>query len=196
MRPLALAITGGIGAGKSEALAAFGRRGIPVVSSDEIVHGLLRDDPEIRAAVAERFGTRVLAEDGAVDRTALAEVVFGDAEALAWLEALLHPRVAAAQLDWRERLARLPEPPPVCVTEVPLLYETGGEARFDEVLLISAPEELRAARAGSRAAQRGKRFLPEEEKRRRARFVYVNDGTLEELDAFVGGVLGELADRG
>src|SRR5205823_8643075 len=90
-RPLAVAVTGGIGAGKSEALAAFARHGAAVVSSDEIVHRLIREDDEVRRALLERFGERILDEAGQIDRTAVAEVVFGNPEELAWLEALLHP---------------------------------------------------------------------------------------------------------
>jgi len=167
-----------------------------VISSDEIVHELLRADDEVRAAVAARFGGPVFSGEGAVDRVALAEVVFADPGELRWLEELLHPRVAEAYLVWREGLARLPEPPSVCVTEVPLLYETGSESRFDAVVVISAPEVIRTARAGARAVERAKRFLPEEEKRRRADHAYVNDGTPEELDAFVGDVLAALGERG
>ena len=94
-RPIAVAITGGIGAGKSEALAAFARHGAAVISSDEIVHRLLREDEPVREALRERFGDEVFGEDGEVDRAAIAEIVFADREALDWLEALLHPLVVA-----------------------------------------------------------------------------------------------------
>ena len=77
-RPLAVAITGGIGAGKSAALEAFARRGIPTLSSDEVVHRLLRED-EVRAAIAERFGDDVLGRSGAVDRAKVGSIVFADA---------------------------------------------------------------------------------------------------------------------
>ena len=103
-RPIAVAITGGIGAGKSEALRAFARHGAATVSSDEIVHHLLRR-PDVRDAVVERMGNGVVAPDGEIDRGALATVVFNDREALAWLEELLHPLVAAEYLEWRDQLA-------------------------------------------------------------------------------------------
>ena len=125
-RPIAVAITGGIGAGKSEALRAFARHGAATVSSDEIVHHLLRR-PDVRDAVVERMGNGIVAPDGEIDRGALATVVFNDREALAWLESTLHPLVAAEYLQWREQLATLPDAAGVCVTEVPLLYETGGD---------------------------------------------------------------------
>jgi dephospho-CoA kinase len=192
-RPIAVAITGGIGAGKSEALAAFRRHGAATVSSDEIVHRLLRDDEDVRGRLLERFGERVLDEAGQVYRPAIAEIVFRDPEALAWLEALLHPRVAREYLEWREQLARLPNPPPVTVTEVPLLYEVGGQERFDKVVVVTASPEVRAGRTQVEAEQREPRLLPEEEKVARADYSYVNDGSLEELDAFVAGVMRELS---
>jgi dephospho-CoA kinase len=191
-RPIAVAITGGIGAGKSEALAAFARHHAATVSSDEIVHRLLREDVEIREALLERFGERALDEAGQIDRAAIAEIVFQDVEALAWLEALLHPRVAREYLEWRERLAELPNPPAVCATEVPLLYEVGGQDRFDVVVVVTAPPEVRAARTIVEAAQREPRLLPDTVKVAQADFAYVNDGSLDELDAFVAGVMREL----
>ena len=145
-RPVAVAITGGIGAGKSEALAAFRRNGAATVSSDEIVHELLRRD-EVREKVVERLGNGVVGPDGALDRGAIATVVFNDAEALAWLEALLHPLVSKEYLAWRDQLGELPNPPEVCVTEVPLLYESGADERFDKVVVITAPAGVRRARS-------------------------------------------------
>jgi dephospho-CoA kinase len=194
-RPLAVAITGGIGAGKSEALAAFARHGAATISSDEIVHRLLREDEQVRNALLERFGERILDEAGQLDRSAIAEVVFGDREALDWLERLLHPLVAREYLEWREELGHLANPPAVCATEVPLLYEAGGEDRFDAVVVVTAPPEVRAARSRVQAELREPRLLPDDEKVKRADYVYVNDGTLEELDAFVAGVMRDLGAR-
>jgi dephospho-CoA kinase len=117
-------------------------------------------------------------------------IVFGDREELRWLERLLHPKVAAARARWRDELAAGPDPPAVCVVEIPLLYETGGDAEFDAVVVVTAPPALRAARAGREdLARREERLLPDEEKVRRADFAYVNDGTLGELDAFVARVM-------
>ena len=188
--PLAVAITGGIGAGKSAALEAFARHGAATRSSDEIVHGLLRDDPDVRRAVVERFGTDVIGPDG-VDRAAVARVVFNDPHELDWLEELLHPRVVQEHDAWREELARTENPPAVTVTEVPLLYETGGEKRFDAVVVITASPEVRAQRRPI-ADTREQRLLSEEEKVRLADYSYINEGTLEELDAFVAGVMARL----
>jgi dephospho-CoA kinase len=191
--PIAVAITGGIGAGKSEALAAFARHGAATVSSDEIVHRLLREDEDVRKALLERFGERILDEAGQVDRGAIAELVFPDRKALDWLEQLLHPRVVREYLQWREQLGRLPNPPELSVTEVPLLYEAGGQDRFDAVVVVTAPPEIRAARAQVPVELRQPRLIPDEEKAKRADYVYVNDGTLDELDDFVAGVMHDLA---
>ena len=179
-RPLAVAITGGIGAGKSEALAAFARHGAATISSDEVVHELYEDD-EVRSALHERYGT--------ADRRAIGKRVVGDPEELLWLESLLHPLVMARTGAWLDELRRQPDPPALAVNEVPLLYETGSEGRFDSVVAITAPRGVRAERAGERLDEREERLMPDEEKLLRADFAYVNDGSLEELDAFVAEVV-------
>ena len=192
MPPVAVAITGGIGAGKSEALYAFQQAGAATVSSDEIVHHLLRSDPDVKAAIVAELGEGVLDEEGAVDRKRVGAIVFGDRTKLAFLEGLLHPLVVREYLDWREGLAKLPNPPRVTVTEVPLLFETGGEKRFDKVVVITAPAKLREQRRRVTRDDRDQRLLPDREKVKRADFHYVNTGTLEELDAWVKGVMEEL----
>ena len=190
--PVAVAITGGIGAGKSSALQSFRRHGAATVSSDEIVHHLLATDPEVKRALVERLGDGILDEDGAPDRERIAVRVFKDRDALEFLEGLLHPLVSREYLAWREQLAALPTPPRVCVTEVPLLYEVGAETRFDKVVVITAPAKLREARRGGRRDDREARLLPDKEKAKRGDFVYVNTGTPEELDAWVAGVMATL----
>jgi dephospho-CoA kinase len=189
--PIAVAITGGIGAGKSAALAAFARHGAATVSSDEIVHHLLRRD-EVKQAVVERIGHGVIAPDGEIDRGALGTAVFNDRDALNWLEELLHPLVSAEYLQWREDLAKLPDAPQVAVTEVPLLYEVGGETRFDKVVAVTAPSKLRRARSAAAVEEREARLLPDAEKVKRADYSYKNTGSLEELDAFVASVMHDL----
>ncbi len=89
--------------------------------------------------------------------------------------------------DWLVRVDA-----PVAVVEIPLLYETGADALFDAVVVITAPEELRSSRRGESVAERSSRLLPDDEKIRRAAYSYVNDGSLEDLDAFVQAVLGRL----
>ncbi len=191
-RPVAVAITGGIGAGKSEALRAFARNGAATVSSDEIVHHLLRRD-EVKAAIVSRLGNGVLDPDGEVDRGALGTIVFNDRSALEWLEALLHPLVSVEYLQWRDALAELPDAPRVSVTEVPLLYETGGEERFDKVVVITAPTKLRRMRSELATAEREARLIPDREKIGRADWSFKNMGSLDELDAFVKSVMAELS---
>ena len=95
-------------------------------------------------------------------------------------------------MQWREQLADLRQPPRVCVTEIPLLYEAGAEERFDKIVVITAPDDVRRDRAGPAVEQREGRFLAEAEKVARADYAYVNDGSLDELDAFVAGVMEEL----
>ena len=190
--PIAVAITGGIGAGKTTALESFRRHGAATVSSDEIVHHLLATDPDVKVALVERFGEDVLGADDTPDRERIALRVFKDRDALDFLEKLLHPLVSREYLAWREQLAALPSPPRVCVTEVPLLYEVGGEARFDKVVVITAPSKLREARRGGRKDDRESRLLPDRDKVKRADFAYVNTGSPDELDAWVAGVMATL----
>jgi dephospho-CoA kinase len=135
----------------------------------------------VRAELERRFGT--------TDRAEIAAIVFEDRAELDWLEALLHPRVRADYVGWYEDLEA-----DVGVVEIPLLYETGGDALFDAVVVITAPEEVRRARSPA-LVERSARLLPDDDKARRADFAYVNDGSLEELDAFVGRVLEQLRSR-
>ncbi len=185
-------MTGGIGAGKSEALRAFGRHGAATLSSDDIVHRLLREDRTVYRVIVERLGEAVLDEAGQIDRTAVGRIVFSDPEALRWLEELLHPLVVAEYLAWRESLGRLEHPPALCVTEVPLLYEVGGEDRFDYVVVITAPDAVRASRSRVPPTDREGRLIPDEEKARRADATYVNHGTRADLEAFVAGLVRKL----
>jgi dephospho-CoA kinase len=181
VRPVTVAITGGIAAGKSEALAAFARRGAETISSDEIVHAALAKDDEVRAAIRERWG-----DDAVGNRKRIAEIVFNDPVELEWLERLLHPVVRRVVDELIEtRTGRL------FAVEIPLLYETGGESRFDKVVVITAPSEARGARR-TVADARESRLIPDEEKMERADFSFVNDGSLEALDAFVAGVVENL----
>jgi dephospho-CoA kinase len=195
-RPVAVAITGGIGAGKSAALQAFRAHGAATVSSDEIVHHLLAENAEVKRALVDRLGEAVLGEDGRPERARIAKAVFRHRDQLQWLEQLLHPLVSQEYLQWRDQLATLPTPPKVCVTEVPLLYEVGGETRFDKVIVITAPKQLREARRRVPRDNRDARLLPDREKVKRADYHYVNTGTFEELDAWVAGVMAELTKEG
>jgi dephospho-CoA kinase len=101
--------------------------------------------------------------------------------------------VSAEYLQWRDQLAGLPNPPRVCVTEVPLLYEAGSESQFDKVVVVTAPRRLRQARSLAAVDGREQRLKDDREKVALADYSYVNTGTLEELDAFVASVMADLA---
>ena len=128
---------------------------------------------------------------GEIDRKAIGAIVFADRDELAWLESVLHPRTQEAQRRWIETVEA-----PLAVIEVPLLYETGAEERFDAVVVITARPAVRTARKELTALdERLQRMLPDEEKVRRADYAYVNDGTVEELERFVAQVADELEAR-
>jgi dephospho-CoA kinase len=184
--PPCLGLTGGIGSGKTAALAAFARLGAAVLSSDAVVHDLYRT-PEVIAAVAQRFGADIL-RDGEVDRAALAGRAFAQEGGLAFLEGLLHPRIGRQRREWLAQQRSARPAPPLLVCEVPLLFEAGIEDQFDAVLVVTAGEEVRRARVearGQRFAERRGRQLDEEEKVARADRSFVNDGSIQELEAWV-----------
>lgn len=187
-------LTGGIGAGKSEALAAFARLGAATLSTDQVTHELLAD-PEVRDALIERWGEGV-APDGEVDRGRVAEIVFADSGELAWLESQLHPRVGAHVLGWREQLEPGTE---VAVVEVPLLFEAAMENAFDATVAVVADDRVRERRLRERGqaglAGREDRQLDQAEKSNRADHVLRNDGTLEELERAAATVLEELGRK-
>jgi dephospho-CoA kinase len=187
-------LTGGLGAGKSEALRALGELGAATLSTDAVVHELLASE-ELRDAVVARLGEDVAA-GGRLDRSLIAERVFGDEEARGWLEGELWPRVGKRVVEWREEVEALDPPPPAAVVEVPLLFESGMEAAFDKTIAVVADEAIRTERAGARGhaavAERTGRQLSQEEKAERADFEIRNDGTLEELREKLSRVLARL----
>ena len=189
-----LGLTGGIGAGKSEALAAFDRLGAATLSTDRVAHDLLEDD-EVRAALVDRWGEDVAPNDK-VNREAVSEIVFNDRDELAWLESLTHPRVGAHVLEWR---LSLDSEVPVAVVEVPLLFEAAMEDAFDATVAVVADDELRDGRLRERGqgglAGREERQLDQAEKERRADHVIRNDASLEELDSEVRKVIEELTAK-
>jgi dephospho-CoA kinase len=177
-------LTGGIGSGKTTALAALAELGAATLSADAVVHELLGSD-DVRDALVSRLGADVLGADAAVDRGAVAARVFERAEDRSWLEGMMWPRVGARIVEWRAEVdARSPRPP-AAVVEVPLLFEAGMEGVFDTTIAVVAEEALRAERAGGRGhtavAERTARQLSQQEKAARAGHVIRNDGTREEL---------------
>ena len=185
--PACIGLTGGIGSGKSAALQAFHRRGAAVLSADDVVHRLYLD-PGVRAAVRERFGPDVMGADGAVDRPALGRVVVADPEGMAFLEGLLHPRIAEARSAWIAEQRAMNPPPPLLVCEVPLLFEVGLADAFDATLVVTASRDVRRRRVEARGQDFEARAALQWDEGRKvaaANYHYVNDGTEAELDAWV-----------
>jgi dephospho-CoA kinase len=190
-------LTGGLGAGKSEALHALGELGAATLSTDAVVHDLLASE-ELRDIVVARLGDEV-APAGTLDRSLIAERVFGDGEARGWLEGEVWPRVGQRVAEWKREVDALDPPPPAAVVEVPLLFESGMEKVFDATIAVVADEAVREERAGARGhsalAERAGRQLSQEEKAQRADFVVRNDGTLDELRERLSRVLARLEPR-
>src|SRR4029453_19053698 len=135
-----IAITGSIGMGKSTVAAMFERAGVPVFDADAVVRRLQMEDPDLIAAIRERFEGTV--RSGVLDRDALAAWVLGQPAELAALEAIVHPAVHAERarflLDNRDR--------PALLFDIPLLFETHGEQAFDKVIVVSAPADVQRRR--------------------------------------------------
>lgn len=187
-RPLRIAITGGIASGKSVVGRWLQQQGYSVIDADESVHALLAEDADVHAALNARFGDAVFDAAGTISRPLLGEQVFANADARHWLEALLHPKVAAL----RESFFEAHGGEAVVFALIPLLFETGGEASFDESWLIaSSPEQqlhrLHTLRGLSLADAQARidAQWPLDEKRRRATRVFENDASIEGLLATV-----------
>lgn len=188
-------LTGGMGAGKSTALAQLERLGAAVLSTDAVVHELYEDE-RLRDAVVERWGEDIVAPAGKVDRSAVAARVFADVEDRAWLEGMLWPLVGERVGQWLTEVRARHPAPRAAVVEVPLLFEAGMEGVYDATVAVIAEEQVRRERAASRghALQdaRAARQLSQEEKARRATFTVRNDGSERELAAQLSGVLDTL----
>jgi dephospho-CoA kinase len=176
-----IAVTGPFASGKSTFVRLLGDLGAETASADEIVHHLLQDDQRAIARVVERFGEQVRGKKG-IDRKALGREVFGDPEALADLEDILHPLVRS-ETDRRIEASGAD----LFVAEIPLLFETGRDQGFDFTVAVVVPEERRRAWAEERgvdeASLRGieARQLSGEEKAKRSDLVVQNDGDLDRL---------------
>ena len=187
-------LTGGMGAGKSTALAALERLGAAVLSTDAVVHELYAGE-RLRDAVVERWGGEV-APGGVVDRSAVAERAFADEEDRAWLEGVLWPMVGERVGAWLTEVRARRPAPRAAVVEVPLLFEAGMEGAYDATIAVVADEPVRRERAASRGHvlqdARAARQLSQEEKARRATFTVRNDGSEAELARQLSGVLDNL----
>lgn len=169
-----LGITGSVGMGKTTAAKALARLGFPVFDADASVRELLTNHAPTIAAVRRAFPTVV--RDGAVDRKALAAVVFNDAAALERLEGILHKRVRTAEKQFLAAAKKFGAR--MAVLDVPLLFETGGEKRVDATIVVSAPAAVQRVRVLSRRGMTATRLramrarqMSDREKRRRATFV-------------------------
>jgi dephospho-CoA kinase len=182
MALLRVALTGGIATGKSYVRTRLAAHGIPTLDADVLARDAVAAGSSGLAAVVERFGTDLVRPDGSLDRRALGVLVFGDGQARADLEAIIHPRVRDATTTWLDRLAAAGEN--LAVVDIPLLYETGRDRDFDRVIVTSCPRTQQVARAverdGLTPAQAEARIdaqLPTDAKVQRADFVIDTGGT-------------------
>ncbi|HEY6763008.1 MAG TPA: dephospho-CoA kinase [Baekduia sp.] len=187
-------LTGGLGAGKSTALAALARLGAATLSTDAVVHELYGSD-KVLGAVVERWGPEVVV-DGAADRGAIARRVFGEAAEREWLEGLLWPLVGERVWTFRTEQEDADPAPKAVVVETPLLFEAGMDGMYDATIVVVADEDVRRARAAARGHEavdeRTARQLTQDEKAQRATFVVRNDGTEADLEVALSSVLGKL----
>jgi dephospho-CoA kinase len=189
--PYVVALTGGIGSGKSSVAEAFARRSVAVVDTDVIAHELTAPGQPATRAIAEAFGPQYLTAEGALDRGRMRERVFSDAQARRQLESILHPCIRAEALS---RIAAADAPYVVLV--VPLLVETGAyRDTAARVLVVDCPEALqveRVVRRSGLAADAARKIMaaqaPRSERLAQADDVLVNDGDLAALDAAVEGL--------
>jgi dephospho-CoA kinase len=188
-------LTGGLGAGKSTALAELAALGAAVLSADAVVHELY-ETPTVREAVRGRFGDEVFAGER-VDRAALATRVFEADDDRVWLEQLLWPLVRQRGQEFYAETSRRAPPPRAAVVEAPLLFEADAEGLYAATLAVLADDALRASRIAARGqgqlALREARQLPQQEKARRATYVVVNDGSVAELRERLSEVLDKLS---
>ena len=181
---LVIGLTGGIGSGKSTVSAALAERGAVVVDADAITRELQGPGQPVLAAMVERFGPQILRPDGTLDRQAVADVVFVDAEALADLNAIVHPAVGA---EIAGRLAALAETDDVVILDVPLLVESGRDDMAGTIVVDTDPEvaveRLVAHRGFAEADARARiaRQASREDRLAKADFVIDNGGDLDAL---------------
>jgi dephospho-CoA kinase len=185
---LLVGLTGGIGSGKSTVSAALVQRGALVVDADAIVRELQRPGTEVFDGIVGRFGDGVVAPDGALDRQAIADVVFADPDALADLNALVHPAVGAEIARCLEDAAETDQ---VVILDVPLLVESGRDDMAGLIVIDTDPDVAVARLVSQRgfteadARARMARQASRDERLARADFVIGNDGSREDLEASI-----------
>lgn len=189
-----IALTGGIATGKSYVLDQFRRRGVPCLDADTLAHGVEAAGTEATRAIEARFGAEVLTPQGSVDRARLGPIVFADPSARKDLEAIVHPAVYRA-IDAGLRAFELIERPPFAIVDIPLLYETGRDVDFAQVIATVCARERQLARLVARglseaaARQRLAAQMPAAEKAARADFVIDTNGDHADTDRQVEHVL-------
>jgi dephospho-CoA kinase len=195
---LRVGLTGGIGAGKSSVARLLRDKGAVVIDTDAIAREVTRSGAPSHTAILGRFGPAIEGPDGEIDRTRLAEIVFGDPAARADLNAIVHPAVAAA-VDARLATATMAD---IVVLEVPLLLEAGWASRVDLVLVVDCPEEVAVRRLveerGMAEADVRRRVAAQatrEERLEIADVVILNDGSIEELERRVDEAWSALLER-
>ena len=195
---LMIGLTGSIGMGKSTTAAMFRDHGIPVYDADAAVHDLYDVGGAAVAPVGEAFPGVVVA--GAVDRERLRQAVLGDPEAIKRLNAIVHPLVGQDRIGFFARAQAAGAD--MVVLDIPLLFETGGEARMDAVVVVSAPAEMQRERVLARPGMTPDRFdailaqqMADAEKRARAHFVVENGHGLEHARAQVDQIVSALRER-
>lgn len=173
---IVVGLTGSIGMGKSVATSMFRGMGIPVHCSDEAVHALLGPHGGAVDAVADAFPGVRNARDNSIDRQALGALIFGDDDNRKKLETIIHPLVVASQQRFIAEQSKRRQP--LVVLDIPLLYETGADARVDKVIVVSAPPFIQRQRVLARPGMSKEKFeairarqMPDAEKRRRADYV-------------------------
>lgn len=182
-----IGLTGGIGAGKSAASARFSALGAELIDADVLARAALEIDGCCYHEVIEAFGESVRKDDGAIDRGALAGIVFSDAQRRQILNDIVHPRVISDMLERAKRIV-LGQPMSVVILDVPLLFECDMDRLVDKSLLIYADEATCVSRITARdncrvedALRRIRAQMPQEDKRMRADYLVYNDGPLESL---------------
>jgi dephospho-CoA kinase len=197
-RPYLVGLTGSIGMGKSETAKMFAKLGLPVYDADAVVHALYEPGGAAVAKIADTFPGSV--KNGRVDRSELARQVAADAAALARLEAIVHPLTAQAQRAFVNEAAA--QGAQLVILDIPLLFETGGHAHMDAVVVVSAPQEVQRTRVLSREGMTEDRLdsllarqIPDAEKRAKADFVVETDQGLDHAFAQVKKIVAELSER-
>lgn len=181
-----VALTGGIGSGKSSVSTELGQRGAAIIDADQIVRDLQRPDKPVFESMVERWGTGIVASDGELDRQAVAAIVFGDKDELKALEALVHPAVG---VEMRLQMDELAETDRVVILDIPLLAEGKGDKRgASAVVVVDCPidtaiDRLVTFREFDRddAKARIEAQVSREERLALADFVIDNSGSMEQL---------------